>query len=94
MKETFAGGGFRGITGTMLLVLMTVMPAPAPAASIIDEWGAVTIPAPPQLREVKLPAPTTALLLLDFNRQVCNIERRPRCVASVPAVSRLLRKAR
>jgi nicotinamidase-related amidase len=37
---------------------------------------------------------TTALLLLDFNKQTCNAERRPRCIASIPKVSRLLAAAR
>jgi len=68
--------------------------APVSAATIIDEWGTVVIPAAPQLKEVKLPVEGTALLLLDFNKQVCNDKSRPRCVASVPAVSRLLGEAR
>ncbi len=34
------------------------------------------------------------LLLLDFNKQVCNNERRPRCIASVPAVEKLTQRAR
>jgi len=37
---------------------------------------------------------TTALLLLDFNRQVCNNESRPRCIASIPAVAKLADRAR
>jgi nicotinamidase-related amidase len=34
------------------------------------------------------------LLLLDFNKQVCNNERRPRCIASLPAVQKLALRAR
>jgi nicotinamidase-related amidase len=37
---------------------------------------------------------TTALLLLDFNKQTCNAERRPRCIASIPKVKKLLEAAR
>jgi nicotinamidase-related amidase len=74
--------------------LCLVLAAPVSGATIIDEWGAVVTPATPQLKEIKLPAATTALLLLDFNKQVCNNEQRPRCVSSIPAVSRLLGEAR
>jgi len=74
--------------------LCLVFAAPVSAATIIDEWGKVVTPAAPQLKEVKLPAEGTALLLLDFNKQVCNDKSRPRCVSSIPAVSRLLGEAR
>ena len=37
---------------------------------------------------------TTALLVLDFVKQTCNNERRPRCVTSVPNVQALLKLAR
>lgn len=78
----------------LTLCMCPVLAAPVSGATIIDEWGAVVIPAAPQLKEVKLTAEGTALLLLDFNKQVCNDKQRPRCVASVPAVSRLLGEAR
>ncbi|MEI7637103.1 MAG: cysteine hydrolase [Syntrophus sp. (in: bacteria)] len=76
------------------LCLCLVLAVPVSGATIIDEWGAVVTPAAPQLKEIKLPAATTALLLLDFNKQICNDKQRPRCVSSVPAVSRLLGEAR
>ncbi len=37
---------------------------------------------------------STALLVLDFVPQTCNEKRRPRCVASLPAVAKLLAAAR
>jgi len=37
---------------------------------------------------------TTALLMLDFNKQTCNMQRRPRCIASIPRVKSLLVAAR
>jgi nicotinamidase-related amidase len=64
------------------------------AQDVIDEWGSVKIPPPPELKPVKLNPATTALLLLDFNSQTCSMDRRPRCVASVPGVSKLLKSAR
>jgi nicotinamidase-related amidase len=32
--------------------------------------------------------------MLDFNKQTCNAERRPRCIASIPKVQKLLTEAR
>jgi nicotinamidase-related amidase len=37
---------------------------------------------------------TTALLMLDFMHQNCNKKRRPRCVASLPLMKKLLGRAR
>lgn len=62
--------------------------------SIIDEWGNVNIPTPPELEEVTVESKSTALLVLDFQNLNCNQERRPRCVASLPKVQNLLSKAR
>ncbi len=64
------------------------------AASIIDEWATIRTPPPPSQKLPALDRRTTALLLLDFNHQTCNQERRPRCVASVPQVRKLLAAAR
>ena len=64
------------------------------AQSIVDEWQAVKTPPAPELKEVKLDPGTTALLLLDFNKQTCNAERRPRCISSIPKMKKLLDYAR
>jgi nicotinamidase-related amidase len=64
------------------------------AQSIIDEWSTVKTPPAPPLKNVTLDRKTTALLLLDFNEQTCNQERRPRCIASIPKVRTLLAAAR
>lgn len=66
----------------------------ASAATIIDEWASVKVPEPPALKPVKLDPGTTALLMLDFNKQTCNEQRRPRCIASIPHVKKLLEAAR
>ena len=67
---------------------------PAQAATIIDEWASVKPPPPPALHAVTVDPKTTALLMLDFNKQTCNMQRRPRCVASIPHVAKLLKEAR
>ncbi len=50
---------------------------PASAQDVIAEWGSVKVPPPPELKDVTVDPKTTALLLLDFNKQTCNAERRP-----------------
>jgi nicotinamidase-related amidase len=63
------------------------------AASILDEWSSVKAPpAPPPVKEAKLDPKTTALLMLDFVAPICG--HTPRCVASLPAVKKLLDEAR
>jgi len=71
-----------------------VSPAQVQTNDIIDEWTAVKPPPPPALKPVTVDPKTTALLVLDFVKQTCNNERRPRCVASVPKVQALLSRAR
>jgi nicotinamidase-related amidase len=66
----------------------------ATAATIIDEWSSVSVPPPPEVKPVTIDRSTTALLMLDFNQQTCNMQRRPRCVASIPRVKKLLAAAR
>lgn len=63
------------------------------AASIIDEWGSVKAPpAPPPLKAVTVDPKTTALLMLDFVQPICG--HTPRCMATLPAVKKLLDEAR
>jgi nicotinamidase-related amidase len=62
--------------------------------TIIEEWGDVQAPQPPELKPVTVDPGTTALLMLDFMKQNCNEERRPRCVASLPRMKQLLADAR
>ncbi len=64
------------------------------AQTIVDEWQRVAVPPAPELKSVTVDPKTTALLLLDFNKQTCNAERRPRCIASIPGVRKLLADAR
>ena len=81
------------VAATAALVTCIVT-QPAQGANIIDEWASVKAPPPPALHEVTVDPKTTALLMLDFNKQTCNMQRRPRCVASIPRVETLLKEAR
>jgi hypothetical protein len=60
----------------------------------MDEWAGVKAPPPPEVKSVTLDPKTTALLLIDIIKQTCNMQRRPRCVAMVPKVQKLLAEAR
>ena len=64
------------------------------AATIIELWDQVTPPPVPKLATATVKASETALLLLDIEELTCNQERRPRCVAAVPAMAAFLEKAR
>ncbi len=61
------------------------------AADVVEEWAAIK-PAAPALKPVTADPKTTALLMLDFMKQNCG--QRPRCVASLPAMKKLLESAR
>jgi nicotinamidase-related amidase len=62
--------------------------------TLIDEWGTAKFPAPPALKPAKLNAKETALLVMDFTRQTCSMQRRPRCANSVAKVQKLVAEAR
>ena len=67
---------------------------PAWCQTIMDEWAGVKAPPPPELKSVTIDPKVTALLVLDPVRQGCNVERRPRCLASIPKIQALLGQAR
>lgn len=75
------------------LAIVFVAPT-AGARTIIDDWSSVKAPPPPALHAVTIDPKTTALLMLDFNRQTCNRQRRAECVESIPRVAKLLQAAR
>ncbi len=68
--------------------------SPGHAQTIIDEWPSVKAPPAPELAAVTVDPKTTALLELDFIKQTCNNDRRPRCVASLPKAKKFLDEAR
>lgn len=86
---------FKGIRLMKALVLIVfLLPNFVDAQTVIEEWHNVKIPPAPELKSVTVEANSTALLMLDFNKQICNVERRPRCIASIPKVQKLLTEAR
>jgi nicotinamidase-related amidase len=66
----------------------------AGAGTIIDDWASVKAEPAPELKPVTIDTKTTALLVMDLVKGSCNNERRPRCVASIPAVAKFINDAR
>jgi nicotinamidase-related amidase len=80
-------------TGIALAALVLVATTTS-AQTVVEAWDKVQPPTAPAVKEVTLDPSKTALLMLDFMRQNCTQERRPRCVASLPAMKKLLAEAR
>lgn len=82
----------RGMAAAAFALMMSFAASSA-ATDIVQEWGAVKAPPPPELKPVTLQSSTTALLILDLMRTgACPM--RPRCMASIPAVKRMHDSAR
>lgn len=91
MRQTPIACGTIALVATLMTGATYV--CPARAATVIDEWASVKAPPPPELKAVTVDPKTTALLMLDFLPDgYCG--NRPRCVATMPAMKRLLAAAR
>jgi nicotinamidase-related amidase len=94
MKQTRRTNGWsKGIAGILAALAGLIIPA-AHADSVIDEWAAVKAPPPPELKPVSIDAASTALIVMDISSQSCTVEKRPRCVATLPKVQKLIGEAR
>lgn len=79
----------------VLVVAAGMLAAPSlQAQSVIEEWATVTAPPPPDVKTVTLNPKKTVYMILDFRKQSCTSDRRPRCVAALPHVQKLLAEAR
>lgn len=94
MKTAKPSTGTRNLVVLSSVILILLAGSPLHAQNIVDDWQNVKLPPAPELKSVSLDPKTTALLMLDFNKQTCNSERRPRCVSSIPVVEKLLKEAR
>jgi nicotinamidase-related amidase len=77
---------------TIAAAIATLGAVPALANDITTEWASVKPPPVPELKPVTVDPKTTALLVLDFMKGNCGA--RPRCIATVPNVKKLLDTAR
>jgi nicotinamidase-related amidase len=85
-------GDWMLITGVTLAISLGA--STLRAASVIDNWASVKAPPAPELKPVKIDPKTTALLMLDYIKQICNAERYPHCTQRLPTVKKLLDQAR
>ena len=82
------------VTGMLVLLFGVTSGMAAKNETIIDRWGSVEPPQAVSLENVKVDPGTTAFLILDIEERTCNLQRRPRCVASAPAIGNFLGRAR
>ena len=78
----------------LLTIILALTSASAPAQTVIEEWATAKFPPAPALKPAKIVPAETALLVMDFTRQTCSVERRKRCADSVPKVVKLVNEAR
>src|SRR5262245_12747192 len=91
-ERTMTGQAIQLTSATALAVAAALATLPVEAADITTEWTSIKAPAAPQLKAVTVDPRTTALLVLDLMKNNCGA--RPRCVATVPAVKKLIDAAR
>jgi len=82
------------VFGAALAAFVAVATPASAQQTIVQEWSSIKVPPAPPLKQVTVEPKTTALLLLDFVKQTCNEQHRPRCVASLPATAKFLAEAR
>jgi nicotinamidase-related amidase len=87
---------FRGVAVAAVTAVLFVLLSPAARAQgAVSEWKTIEPPPPPDLKAVKIDAPTTALLVMDFTQAACSPDgEHPRCIAALPKIKDLVAKAR
>lgn len=85
------------LVSMILIIALSAISYPIHADNIdtiVDLWDQVEEPAAVELKPVTIVPGETAFLVLDIQQGVCNSQRRPRCVESVPKIKIFLEKAR
>ena len=80
------------LSSALAAAITALAALPALANDITTEWASVKPPPVPQLKPATVEPKTTALLVLDLMKTNCGV--RPRCVATVPNIKKLLDAAR
>ena len=79
-------------TALALAAIIALGASSVRAGDITTEWATVKAPPVPELKPVTVDGKTTALLILDMMKGNCAA--RPRCLATVPNVKKLMDAAR
>lgn len=88
------GNLIRCFCALSVLSVASMNSASVEAADIIAEWATAKAPPVPELKPVTLDGKTTALLILDLQKPSCTLQRRVRCVDTIPKVKNLMDAAR
>ena len=78
----------------LVAALLAVSGISAKAADLSAEWGSIKAPDMPTLQKAAPDVKTTALIVMDFMKTSCTEQARPRCVATIAPVKKLLADAR
>jgi nicotinamidase-related amidase len=84
--------GALAATFGFVLAALGIAAVAAYASDVVADWSSVKMPPAPTLKPVTVDPRTTALLMLDFLHQNCG--KRPTCLASLPAMKKLLGETR
>ncbi len=80
----------RAALAPLTATVVMAMAGQATAQTVIDDWDKVQAPPAPKVDPIEVDGKTTAVLVLDFVKQICNDDRTPSCVASLPKVAKLI----
>ena len=80
------------ISVAISIAISTALAVQSRANDITADWTSVKPPPVPELKPVTVDPKTTALLVLDFMKGNCGA--RPRCIATIPNVKKLIDEAR
>lgn len=75
-----------------IAAVLVIIGSGSARADILDEWASAKTPPPPEMKPVTVDPKATALLVLDLIKPNCSS--RPRCLATLPTVKKLLGEAR
>ena len=82
------------IKAILVATLLATFGASVQAADLSAEWGSIKAPDMPALQKAAPDVKTTALIVMDFMKTSCTEQARPRCVATIAPVKKLLADAR
>jgi nicotinamidase-related amidase len=80
------------ISAAVSIAISVAFAVQSRANDITADWTSVKPPPVPELKPVTVDSKTTALLVLDFMKGNCGA--RPRCIATIPNVKKLIDEAR
>lgn len=84
----------QGVAAAVAVTIAIAFAGPAVAGDIVKDWKMTKAPKAPKLKNVTVNAKNTALVVMDLQTNSCNTKRRPRCLDTIPAIKKLIGRAR